>query len=285
MMNTLRTIVLMGILTALIVAVGGLIGGKSGMMLAFGFAVVTNLANYWFSDKIALAMAGARPISQEEAPELYEIVERISKRAGIPSPPIYLAPTESPNAFATGRDPQHSAIAVTAGILRILSLKELEGVLAHELAHVKNRDVLITTMAAVMGSVVTMIAHWGMYLGGYRDERDQPVNPIFAILLVILAPIAAALIQFAISRTREYEADHTGAELCGHPEELASALARLEDGVRQIPNMQANPAMSSLYIVQPKPVDWIVRLMSTHPPIEDRIRRLEEMSVQGGRHR
>lgn len=278
-MNMLRTILLMGFLTALIVVVGGLIGGKAGLAGAFIFAVVTNLGAYWFSDKLALASAGAQPISREEAPQLYDIVERIARRAEIPVPRIYLAPTDSPNAFATGRDPAHSSIAVTAGILRLLDVRELEGVLAHELAHVKNRDVLITTMAAVLASVVTMIAHWGMYLGGYRDDRGGGVNPIFLILIAILAPIAAMVVQLAISRTREFEADHTGARLCGHPEELASALSRLEEGVQRRPDTETNPALSSLYIVKPNPASWVTNLLSTHPPIPERIKRLREMEL------
>lgn len=273
----------MGFLTAVLVTLGGLIGGKAGLTIAFVMAVLTNLGAYWFSDRIALASVGAQPIAQEQAPELYEIVERIASRAKIPVPAIYLVPDESPNAFATGRDPEHSCIAVNAGLLRILSLPEVEGVLAHELAHVKNRDVLITTMAAVLASVITSVAHWGMYLGGYRDDREGGVNPIFLVLLAILAPFAALLVQMAISRTREYEADHTGAELCGNPEELASALSRLQQGVQALPS-QSNPAFSSLYIVKPNPSSWVVNLLSTHPPLEDRIRRLREMTGRGGRY-
>lgn len=277
-MNAIRTILLMGVLTGLIMAVGSALGGRSGIMAAFLFAVLANFATYWFSDKIALKMAGAQPISREQAPQLYEIVETLSRRAGIPCPQVYLAPTESPNAFATGRDPQHSSIAVTAGILRLLNWQELEGVLAHELSHVRNRDVLITTMAAVLASVVTTIAHWGMYLGGLgRDEREGRANPLFVLLLSLLAPFAALLVQMAISRTREYEADQSGARLCQAPEELASALSKLEDGVQTIPDYQANPAMSSLYIVKPNPGSWIVNLLSTHPPIEKRIARLRAM--------
>jgi heat shock protein HtpX len=278
-MNTLRTILLMGFLTALIVVAGGVIGGKGGVVLAFFFAVLTNIGAYWFSDKIVLAQSGAQPISREEAPELYEVVERIAQRAGIPVPQVYLAPTESPNAFATGRDPEHSSIAVTAGILRILNMQELEGVLAHELAHVKNRDILITTIAAVLASVLTTIAHWGMYFGGYRDDREGGgVNPIFMILLAVLAPLAALLVQMAISRAREFEADHTGAKLCGHPEELASALARLEQGVQLNPDRETNPALAPLYIVTPN-TSWISNLLSTHPPIEERIRKLRSMGT------
>jgi len=278
-MNTLRTIFLMGVLTALIVLVGGVIGGKSGMYMAFAFAVITNLGSYWFSDKIALRMAGAQPIAREQAPELYEIVERLADKAGLPTPPIYIVPSESPNAFATGRDPQHSAVAVTEGILRILTPAELEAVLAHELGHVRNRDVLITCMAAVLASVITMIAHWGMYVGGYRSDNERGgSNPIFALLLVILAPIAATLINLAISRSREYEADATGAHLCGDPEALASALSKLERGSAALPFRDANPAMASLYIVKPDPQSFFVNLFSTHPPIPERIKRLQEMA-------
>jgi len=278
-MNTLRTILLMGVLTALIVLIGGFLGGKTGMYMAFGFALLTNLGSYWFSDQIALAMSGAQPIEQSQAPELYDIVESLAARAGIPVPRIYLIPSPSPNAFATGRDPQHSAVAVTAGIMQLLDSSELEAVLAHELAHVRNRDVLITTMAAVLASVVTMIAHWGMYLGGYRDDREGGgVNPFFMILLVILAPIAATLINLAISRAREYQADASGAKICANPLALASALAKIESGAQAMPLRDANPALASLYIVKPDPGSWFVNLFSTHPPIPDRIKRLEEMA-------
>ena len=280
-MNTLRTILYLGVLTAMIVTIGGVLGGRTGLVIAFVFAVLTNLASYWFSDKIALAMNRAQPIERSQAPELYDIIERLAQKANIPVPPIYLIPSESPNAFATGRNPQHSAVAVTAGILRILNKSELEGVLAHELGHVKNRDVLITTMAAVLASVVTMIAHWGMYFGGYRNNREGGgVNPIFMLLLAILAPIAASLINLAISRAREYEADATGAKMCGHPESLASALAKLEDGSQNMPMRDANPALSPLYIVKPNPGSFFVNLFSTHPPIPERIKRLEDMAYQ-----
>lgn len=281
-MNTLRTIFFMGVLTAMIVAIGGVFGGRSGVVIAFGFAVLTNLASYWFSDKIALAMNRAQPIERSQAPDLYEIVEELAQKSNIPVPPIYLIPSESPNAFATGRDPRHAAVAVTAGILRILNREELKGVLAHELGHVKNRDVLITTMAAVLASVITMIAHWGMYFGGYRDDREGGgANPLFLILLAILAPIAASLINLAISRAREYQADASGAQICGHPEALASALQKLERGSESMPMRDANPALSSLYIVKPNPGSWFVNLFSTHPPIPERIKRLHQMELHG----
>ena len=274
--NTLKTIVFMGILTGLIVAVGGVFGGKSGMIIAFVFACVMNLGSYWFSDKIALAAHGAQPIERDQAPVLYDIVERLAARAGIPVPPIYLIPTDSPNAFATGRDPEHSAVAVTAGILKMLSEDELEGVLAHELGHVRNRDVLLTTIAAVLAGVVTMIAQNGIYFMGSRDE-DSP-NPLVMILAALLAPIAASLINLAISRSREFEADATGAELCGKPLELADALAKIERGAQVVPMTDGNPAYSSLYIANPFPQNWLFKLMSTHPPTQERIFRLQQMA-------
>lgn len=275
--NTLKTLVFMGVLTALIVLVGGIFGGKSGMIIAFVFALLMNVGSYWFSDKIALAAHGAQPIAREQAPVLYEIIERLAAKAGIPVPPIYLIPTDSPNAFATGRDPEHSAVAVTAGILKMLTESELEGVLAHELGHVKNRDVLLTTIAAVLAGVVTMIAQNGIYfIGGSRDD-DSP-NPLVMLVAAILAPIAATLINLAISRSREYEADATGAQMCGKPLELADALAKIERGAQVRPMTDANPAYSSLYIANPFPQNWLVNLMSTHPPTQERIFRLQQMA-------
>lgn len=274
-MNTLRTLVFMGLLTALIVGVGGIFGGKSGMIIAFVFALVLNGGSYWFSDKIALAAHQAQPIERSEAPVLYEIVERLAAKANIPVPPIYLIPTDSPNAFATGRDPEHSAVAVTAGILRMLSENELEGVLAHELGHVKNRDVLLTTIAAVMAGVVTMIAQNGMYFASSRDE-DGP-NPIVMLAAALLAPFAATLINLAISRSREFEADKTGAELCGKPMELAGALAKIERGAQVVPMTEGNPAYASLYISNPFPQNWLTNLLSTHPSTAERIHRLQNM--------
>ncbi len=274
-MNTLRTIVLMGFLTALIVAVGGVMGGRFGVLVAFVFAVLINFGSYWFSDKLALAMAHAQPVEPSQAPELYEIVQQLSEKAQIPRPAVYITPSASPNAFATGRDPEHSAIAVTQGILSILNTSELSAVLAHELAHVANRDVLITSIASVMASVVTMIAHFGMY--GGRGEGDDRPNPVFALVLMIAAPIAASLINLAISRSREFEADRTGAQICGHPEALASALAKLEEGTQIRPMTGVNPAMGNMFTVRPDVGNWFVNLMSTHPPIEERIKRLLSM--------
>lgn len=280
-MNTLKTIVLMGFLTALIVAVGGLIGGRDDLIMAFVFALATNVMSYWFSAPMALAMSRARPISPAEAPELYEIVGRLAYEAKIPMPTVYLIDDDSPNAFATGRDPAHSAIAVTRGITQLLTLGELEAVLAHELGHVKNRDILISTIAAVLAGVVTTIAHYGMYFGtSYSSNHDdnRPANPIFVLLLIILAPLAASLINLGISRSREFEADATGAHICGRPLALASALAKIEKLSQFRPMTAANPALSSLYIAQPNQAGWLMNLFSTHPPMSERIARLEEMS-------
>lgn len=279
-MNTLRTIVLMGLLTALIVAIGGVVGGKTGVIFALIFALVTNFGGYWFSDKIAIMMAHAQPVSEEEAPELYDIVRGLCQKAQLPMPRIYIDPSESPNAFATGRDPEHAAVAVTAGIMRILNRDEMEAVLAHEMGHVRNRDILITTIASVFAAVITSLAHWAMWgFGAMRDEDDRPgVNPIVGMMLVFLAPLAATVINLAISRAREYQADETGAEICGHPEALASALAKLEQGTQMLP-MGVNPALGNMYTVRPDPGNWLTNLMSTHPPIPDRIARLEEMET------
>jgi len=276
-MNTLRTILLMGFLTAIIVSLGSL-WGRGGMIIAFLFAVGTNFFSYWFSASMALKMSGAQPVSREEAPELYQIVERLAGRANIPVPDIYVIPTDAANAFATGRDTNHAAIAVTQGIMRILNWQELEGVLAHELSHVKNGDILITSIAAVLASVITMMAHNLMYFGGSSD-RDRSVNPIFAIALAIVAPFAAMLVQLAISRSREYEADASGARLCGKPMELADALKDIEESSYQTP-MQTNPALSSMYIIKPNP-NMFTKLFSTHPPTADRVARLQQMANKG----
>jgi heat shock protein HtpX len=268
---------LIGMLTALMVAVGGVLGGKTGVIIAFLVALALNFFSYWFSDTIAIQMAGAQPADPEQIPELFQIVERLSKEAGIPMPRVFIAPTESPNAFATGRNPSHASVAVTQGILRILNWNELEAVLAHELGHVKNRDVLICTMASVIASAITMLAHFGYY--GFDDREQRNVNPIFAILLMFLAPVAAGLIQMAVSRSREYEADATGARLCHHPDQLASALSKLEQGAAMRP-MGANPAFANLYIVRPDPASFFMNLMSTHPPIPDRIERLRQIAAE-----
>jgi heat shock protein HtpX len=274
-MNTLKTIVLMGCLSALIVAMGGIFGGKTGVSIALAIALATNVASYWFSDKIALSMSGAQPVSRDEVPQLYEIVERIAANSGLPVPSIYIIPSESPNAFATGRDPSHSAVAVTEGIMRLLNWQELEGVLAHEMGHVRNRDVLLTTIAAVLASVVTWLPHLFYYVGD--DDRDRP-NPLVMIGMAIVAPLAASLINLAISRSREYEADATGAKLCGDPLALASALQKIDEVSRQIP-LGSNPALSSLYIMPTNPMTWFNTLFSTHPPTPERIERLRAMAA------
>ena len=282
-MYVIRTIILMGLMAALMCAVGYFIGGERGMIAAFVFAMLTNFFGYWFSDKIAIASAGAIPISREESPELYEIVEHLCQRSGLPMPQIYISPDESPNAFATGRDPNHSAVAVTAGILKICNRDELEAVLAHEMGHVQNRDILITTIGSVFASVITMIAHYGYYfVGGSRryddgDQRNEP-NPIVMFMMMLAAPIAASLINLAISRTREFDADKTGADMCGHPEALASALRKLEMYNQRMPS-NVNPALGNMYTVRPDPSNWITNMMSTHPPIAERIARLQEMAI------
>jgi heat shock protein HtpX len=275
-MNTLKTLVLMSILGALVIGAGGLIAGKQGLILGLIIALVSNFAMYWYSDSIAIAQDGAQPVSEEEAPDLYQIVRELCNETRMPMPRIFISPNEQPNAFATGRNPEHAAVAVTVGILRILNKRELKAVLAHEMGHVVNRDVLISTIACVMGAILTWIGHMGAW-GMFRDgERDRGVNPIFALAMIILAPIAAMLIKLAITRSREYEADATGARITGDPEALASALAKLEQGAQLMPR-EINPAFANLYIVQPGMRDWVENLLSDHPPIPDRIKRLEEM--------
>jgi len=276
-MNMLKTIMLMGVLTAIIVSLGYFFGGRTGLIMAFFFAIATNFGAYWFSAPMALAANNAQPVSREQIPQLYEIVERLASRAKMPVPDIYVIPTDAANAFATGRDVNHAAVAVTEGIMRELNWDELEGVLAHELSHVRNGDILICSIAACLASVITMIAHWGMYMGGGSNDRERGVNPIFGLILMIVAPVAALFIQMAISRSREFEADASGARLCGKPDELADALQDIEQSAQQRP-MQTNPAFSSLYIVLPNPGGIFASLMSTHPPTAERIRRLREMA-------
>lgn len=283
-MNTLRVWILMGVLTVLLVLIGGAIGGRSGAMLFFIISLCMNFFSFFFSDSIAIKMTGSYPVSEKEAPELYAIVGRLSQRAGIPMPRIFVTPSDQPNAFATGRGPSHAAVAVTEGITRLLSRSELEGVLAHEIAHVKNRDVLIGTIAASLAGAITMIANmlqWGMMFGGLRgdDEEGGGIPGLIAsLVMIIVAPIAAMLVQMAISRSREFEADATGARIAGYPDGLANALLKLERGARQIP-MQVNPATSHLFIVNPLSGEAVARLFSTHPPIEERVQRLQKMKI------
>jgi heat shock protein HtpX len=281
MSNMVKTTVFLALLTGLFVAVGGLVGGRSGMVMAFVFALIMNFVSYWFSDKIVLKMYGAQPIGEAEAPAVHRIVRNLATKAGIPMPKLYLIPSEAPNAFATGRSPQHAAVAVTEGILRIMNETELEGVLAHELSHVLNRDVLISTVAATVAGAISMLANmaqWGLMFGGSRDEEGRGTNPIALLLTVILAPIAAMLIQMAVSRSREYQADASGARLTRNPGALASALAKLGQATRIIP-MNANPATAHLFIVNPLSGRSLASLFATHPPLEDRIARLQAMRV------
>ena len=280
MVNTLKTTLLLGLLTGLFVAIGGWLGGQSGMVVAFLMAVVMNFVSFWFSDKIVLRMYGAQPLAESQAPEVHRIVRRLATQAGIPMPPLYLIPSPSPNAFATGRSPQHAAVAVTEGILRLMNEKELEGVLAHELSHVLNRDILVSTVAATLAGAISMLANmaqWSMFMGGSRSDDDRP-NPIGLIATIILAPLAAMLIQMAVSRSREYGADATGARMTHNPEGLASALGKLHRATQAVP-MQASPATAHLFIVNPLSGRALASLFSTHPPVEDRIARLRAMRV------
>jgi heat shock protein HtpX len=275
-MNTLKTTLLLGLLTGLILAVGQLLGGNSGMVVALVLAAGMNFFSYWFSDKIVLAMYRAQPIAREQAPELYETVERLVARRNMPLPRIYLLPQDSPNAFATGRNPKHAAVAVTEGLLKLMDREELEGVLAHELSHVTNRDILIGSVAATIAGAISMIAqmaHWAFLFGGFGGRDDRGRNPLAALVTIIVAPIAALLIQMAVSRSREFQADRSGAELTGNPYGLARALEKLGQASKRIP-MEANPATSHLFIVAPFNGQALMSLFSTHPPLEERIRRL-----------
>ena len=282
MSSQIKTALLLGLLTALILIVGQAMGGRTGLVVAFALALVMNVGSYWFSDKIVLSMYGARELSPSDAPALHAMVEELARNGGIPKPRVMIVPQEAPNAFATGRNPEHGVVAVTEGILRLLSPEELRGVLAHELGHIKNRDILVQSIAAVMGGAVIMMANmlqWGAIFGlGSRDE-DEGGGPglVSGLLMAILAPIAASLIQMAISRSREYLADATGAQLSGTPLALAGALGKLDSYAHQIP-MQANPATENMFIVNPFAGMSMASLFSTHPPTEERIRRLREMA-------
>jgi len=281
MSSVLRTTVLLAALTALFLVIGGAVGGNQGVIIAFVFALLTNVASYWFSDKIVLTMYGAQEVSLHEAPELYRLVQRLAQRAGIPMPRVYIIPSDSPNAFATGRNPQHGAVAVTEGIMRLLDEEELAGVLGHELGHIRNRDTLIMTVAATLAGAITMLAHmaqWGALLGGFgRREDDEGGGGMLGLLLMaILAPIAAMLIQLAISRSREYFADRTGAAIAGAPTGLAAALEKLHYASQRLP-LEANPATAHLFIVNPLSGRAFMTLFSTHPPLEERIRRLRRL--------
>jgi heat shock protein HtpX len=268
----LRTTILLATLTGLFVVIGFAIGGAQTALLFLGFGALFNFGAYWFSDKIALKMSGAKPISEQEAPRLYQMVRELTTRAGLPMPSLHLIPQEQPNAFATGRSPDRSAVAVTQGILKLLSEDELRGVIAHELAHIRNRDVLIQSVAATIAGAITYLGYMLLWFGG---DDESPLGLIGSLAMVLLAPIAASIIQLAISRQREYSADATGADICGNPESLASALLRLEEGAKAMP-MHVNQAAEPLYIVKPIHGGF-ASLFSTHPPIEERVRRLRQM--------
>lgn len=276
--NTFKTALLLTALTLFMLFVGEAFGGQRGLIIALAFAVVTNFVSYFFSDKIALAMYRAQgPLTREQLPRVYNVVERLSQKTGLPMPKLYVIPNESPNAFATGRNPRHASVAVTEGILNLLNDEELEGVLAHELSHVRNRDILISSIAATIAGAITFLARmaaWGAMFGGYgnRDDRDRG-GGLGALLMLILAPIAAMLIQMAISRSREYQADASGAHMCGNPYALASALRKLDAYSRRVP-MQATPSTAHMFIVQPLLGMNFASLFSTHPPIAKRIERL-----------
>jgi len=276
-MNTVKTVFLLTILTLLLVFAGRVVGGNGGMAIALVMAVVMNISAYWFSDRIALAMAGARPVTEAEAPELYRIVGELARAASLPMPRVYVIEQPAPNAFATGRDPQHAVVAVTAGILDIVNERELRAVIAHELGHVRNHDTLVmAVVASIAGAIsyLAQIAQWGLIFGGGRDD-DERGNPVAALVAIIVLPLAALLIQLTISRSREYGADDSGADLSHDPLALAAALRKLEAHSKRVP-LAVNPSVSPLFIVQPLLPGGFASLFSTHPPIEARIARLEQ---------
>ncbi len=280
-MNTLRTTFLMALLTVLLLLAGGAMGGRNGMTMALVMAGVMNFASYWFSDKIVLAMYGAREVTDAESPQLVGMVRQLARQAGLPMPKVYLMESETPNAFATGRNPEHAAVAATTSIMRILTREELMGVMAHELTHVRNRDILISSIAATFAGAITYLAHmaqWAAMFGGGRDRDEEEGGGVFGlIVMAIVAPLAAMLIQMAISRSREYCADKGGAEISGNPLHLANALKKLEMANQQIPMMQATQATAHMFIVSPLTGGGIASLFSTHPPMAERVQRLEAM--------
>jgi heat shock protein HtpX len=274
-MNTLKTALLLGLMGGMLIMIGGYVGGQSGLMMGFVLALVMNAGSYWFSDKIVLRMYRAQPVGPEHT--LHRMTARLAQKAGLPMPKVYIIPDASPNAFATGRNPSHAAVAATEGLLRLLSESEVEGVIAHELAHVQNRDTLISTVAATIAATIMFVSRMAMFTGGGRDERGG--SPLAALAMMILAPLAAMIIQAAISRQREFAADRTGALIVGTPTGLASALRRIDAGARQLP-MNANPATEHMFIMNPFAGAGLFKLFSTHPPTEERVRAL--MALQRG---
>lgn len=282
MVNSLKTTVLLGALTGLIIMLGGYFGGNQGLMVAFFLAAIMNVGSYWFSDKIVLAIYRARKVEEADAPQFHTIVRRLCQRAGLPMPRLYMIPSDAPNAFATGRNPHHAAVAVTEGLLRLLSAEEVDGVLAHELSHVKHRDILVSSIAATLAGVILILANmarWAAFFGGASRDDDEGGENIFGLVfLAILAPIAATIIQLAISRAREYMADAGAATLTRNPDGLADALEKLHYASQRLP-MEAGPSTAHLFIVNPLSGRALLNLFSTHPPIEERVRRLRSMSL------
>ncbi|MBI5682295.1 MAG: zinc metalloprotease HtpX [Deltaproteobacteria bacterium] len=279
-MNFLKTTILLAVLTAILVFAGDAMGGRNGAITALIFAGVMNFATYWWSDKIVLMMYGAKKVAEDDAPELYLTVRSLTMQANMPMPKVYIMENDTPNAFATGRNPNHAAVAVTTGIMRMLTRDELAGVIGHELAHIRHRDILISTIAATIAGAISYLAHmaqWAAMFGG-RGNDERGGNPLGLIVMMIIAPLAAMLIQMAISRSREYVADEGGAEIAGHPLYLANALRKLEMANKRVPMLNANEATAHMFIVNPLSGGGILKLFSTHPPIEERIRRLEAMA-------
>jgi heat shock protein HtpX len=284
MFNMLKTAVLMAAITALFMAIGSFVGGQQGMVIALLVAVGLNFFSYWFSDKLVLKMYNARQVDASSAPQFYRLIEALANKAGLPMPRVYVIDEEAPNAFATGRNPQHAAVAATTGIMRVLSERELRGVMAHELTHVAHRDILISTISATMAGAIGMLANFAMFFGG-RDNEGRPANPIAGLLVALLAPLAAGLIQMAISRAREFEADRGGAELSGDPQALASALQKIQTysrGTRLEP-AERHPATAQMMIVNPLHGGRLASLFSTHPPTEERVDRLLAMAAGAAR--
>ena len=278
MLNMLKTGLLLTGLTLILIWIGNLIGGQAGVIVALVFAAIMNLGSYWFSDRLVIAMSGAQTLSEQEAPQLYQMLREMTHRANMPMPRLYLIPEMQPNAFATGRDPQHGVVAVTQGLLQMMNYEEVKGVIAHELAHIKNRDTLIMAIAATIAGAISALAHMFYYITLLTGSRDERGNPLVGLAILIFAPIAAMIVQLAISRAREYEADRVGAEIAGTPLGLASALRKLEAAAERIPNEHAQPATAHMYIVNPLRGGGIAALFSTHPPVAERVRRLEAMA-------